>query len=498
MSELGRISGALLKDNLLRNNKDLSFETDLLYLDVTHTRIGVHTAGPTRDLTIVGTTNIQDDIFVSNPAKIGNIILGTDGSISTIVGTLTISANDIYASALTTNHLKIEPNVISSISNSDIIIDPAGKLNIRSNTVVNADLEVTGNILIDNNIVILGNLYLGPTSEVTAISQISFEGTLNQNLFPTRTDIYSFGYYNYEWLNVYLGTSVQIGNVKIYNDNEITTSTSNTSLILSSNGINSKVKVENFNFLINTLSTNTNDVPFTITPEEFSSVIIDGTGAVKIPRSTNYVDRNTGDLRFDLLDNRYKGRNDLGSDVTFGGIFSGDRKTYVIPETTLNANDGVTNFVVNNTSVLKLQDNKFKTNKIELDNTSISTNIITTINNNNLSLLSNGSGAIIIDNLSFKDTEINNTSSSSNFVFSTSGSKGYVKVDNTTGLGMPSGDSNARPVSPPTGTTRFNTEFNYLESYDGTNWYPSYGPKPLLSQQEIEDTMLLYTLILGS
>ena len=38
---LGRISGPLLADNLLRNGVDLAFETQLLYFDVKNKRIGV-------------------------------------------------------------------------------------------------------------------------------------------------------------------------------------------------------------------------------------------------------------------------------------------------------------------------------------------------------------------------------------------------------------------------------------------------------------------------
>ena len=44
---VGRISGPLLKSNLIRNGIDLAFETDLLYLDVTSQRIGIKTTTPT-------------------------------------------------------------------------------------------------------------------------------------------------------------------------------------------------------------------------------------------------------------------------------------------------------------------------------------------------------------------------------------------------------------------------------------------------------------------
>ena len=43
---IGRISGSVLKSNLTRNGTDLAFETNLLYLDVTNSRIGINTSSP--------------------------------------------------------------------------------------------------------------------------------------------------------------------------------------------------------------------------------------------------------------------------------------------------------------------------------------------------------------------------------------------------------------------------------------------------------------------
>ena len=53
---VGRISGPLLKDNLLRNGVNLAFETNLLYLDVVNRKIGINTSTPSSELTISGTT----------------------------------------------------------------------------------------------------------------------------------------------------------------------------------------------------------------------------------------------------------------------------------------------------------------------------------------------------------------------------------------------------------------------------------------------------------
>ncbi len=56
---IGRISGQMLKANLLRSGTDLAFETNLLVLDVTNTRIGIGTASPERKLHINDTGAIR-------------------------------------------------------------------------------------------------------------------------------------------------------------------------------------------------------------------------------------------------------------------------------------------------------------------------------------------------------------------------------------------------------------------------------------------------------
>ena len=52
---IGRISGSVLKSNLTRNGVDLAFETNLLYLDVTNSRVGIGTSEPATALHVNGT-----------------------------------------------------------------------------------------------------------------------------------------------------------------------------------------------------------------------------------------------------------------------------------------------------------------------------------------------------------------------------------------------------------------------------------------------------------
>ena len=56
---IGRISGQMLKSNLSRSGTDLTFETNLLALDVSNSRVGVGTASPAVKLHVSSTDAIR-------------------------------------------------------------------------------------------------------------------------------------------------------------------------------------------------------------------------------------------------------------------------------------------------------------------------------------------------------------------------------------------------------------------------------------------------------
>jgi adhesin/invasin len=62
---IGRISGSMLKSNLTRNGVDLAFETNILYLDVTNSRVGIGTSSPSTALHVIGTTT-TNNLVVNN------------------------------------------------------------------------------------------------------------------------------------------------------------------------------------------------------------------------------------------------------------------------------------------------------------------------------------------------------------------------------------------------------------------------------------------------
>lgn len=198
MAQLGRISGPLLSDNLLRNGSDLAFETNLLYLNVTGKYIGVKTNGATNDLSVNGTT-ATTELIVDTYAALGNLDI-SGYQIQNPISSITFSPNQssnptVVAPIIQTPNLQITSNVISNlVSNDNITITAAGGTSINSNTLVNGGLHATGNITWD------GNIQLGNATTDT----IDFAGEVNSNILPNLTNTYDLGSSTHNWSTVYV------------------------------------------------------------------------------------------------------------------------------------------------------------------------------------------------------------------------------------------------------------------------------------------------------
>jgi hypothetical protein len=203
--EMGRVSGHLLSENLLRNGYDLAFETELLYLDVNNGKVGIKNSAPPFELFVnshINSTNLFVDTqlsFSSNYTINTNTIQNVSGS---IIFTPDQSSNPIVdAAGLGIANLTITAghNITNIVPNDVINLNPngTGVVHFTSSTVnVNGNLQVTGLITADGNIVI-GN-------EDT--DSVIFNAKVTTSLIPVTDDAYTLGSISKWWNTLYTPT----------------------------------------------------------------------------------------------------------------------------------------------------------------------------------------------------------------------------------------------------------------------------------------------------
>ena len=281
---VGRISGPLLKDNLLRNGVNLAFETSLLYIDVINSRIGVNTTAPSNELQVVGTTrttNLQTttSATIASFTVSGNTIASTSDTINFVPATGTSGV--VYQGNLTVGtQLNINGNTISTVgvnTNLNITTTGSGQVNVNSNVLINGSLHATGIVTAD------GNIQLGNETTDT----ITFSGEVNSDIVPFVNNRWNLGSSSLNWANVYsneatintidattiTGTDYKTAGLEI-NGSTISTRTADTNINLLATGAGGVVLGNNLNFTANSI---TNTVAGSITT--FNNT---GTGYVKV------------------------------------------------------------------------------------------------------------------------------------------------------------------------------------------------------------------------
>jgi len=289
---IGRISGPLLKSNLIRDGVNLAFETDLLYLDVVNSRIGINTATPQYELDLVGTARTTN-LEVLNQIEVGNFTL-TGNTISSNLPTISFIASGgeatAYHSRLTVNDIEIHGNKISTtVSNSNLELDPSGtgKVDIQSATDITGNLAVDGNISATGNITIGGNLIIGDALSDT----ITINASIRSDLIPETNNSYDLGSPGYKWQAVYAQgvfadslslSTFDVGNIHLENN---TISTTTGDLVLDPNG-SGAVVIGNFRIRDNTITNFVSDSITELTQTGTGYVKISGTNAFVVPRGT--------------------------------------------------------------------------------------------------------------------------------------------------------------------------------------------------------------------
>ena len=200
-SQNGRIGGGVLKDNLVRQGVDLNFkntnnDTALLHLDVNNSKIGINTEAATDALTVP--TTLASSNLISTYNNIANftidesqiVALGGDGFINFN------AANNIFATAIATDDLKIDFNTISTTTpDTNIELRPNGNgtVNINSNWNITGSLNATGNIQT------VGDFTFGSGDE----DNVTFAADVNSSIIPDQTDSSKLGEEFKRWMHIY-------------------------------------------------------------------------------------------------------------------------------------------------------------------------------------------------------------------------------------------------------------------------------------------------------
>ena len=291
---IGRISGPLLKANLVRNGENLAFETDLLYLDVNNSRIGVKTAAPQYALDVNGTTRTTN-LIVDTQADIAQFTVtgNTISSSNNVINFIPLGGEaTVYHSRLQVDDIEITNNTISTfVSNSNIELRPNGLgiVDIYSNARINGNLTVTGNVGVTGNLTIGGNITIGDA----LTDNITINASIQSDLIPESDNTYDLGSSSFAWRNIYAQNfftdnlslvALDIGNM-MFRDNEITTTTGQ-DLVLYGNGTGG-VTLGNFRFRDNTITNISNNAISQLLSTGNGYFKIAGTNGVVLPRGTS-------------------------------------------------------------------------------------------------------------------------------------------------------------------------------------------------------------------
>ena len=492
------INQSLVLDELVITHSNIEINENYISTKVSNSDLQLRATGDvtvasnnvilSQNLTVNGTTALANTNITGTLTHVGDRIQTGDYNLT---GNLNISslATD---RAFQFDDVKIEGNVLqTTLSNSNLDLRAAG----------------TGEILFNEDLHIDKNLNIGSFN----VDAVAVDDNVSLEVIELSTDVQFF-------------------------DNVITTTNSNSDLELRTNGTGS-VYLQELDILDNNISTVNSAITFAPT----ENLNITSTTALLIPRGTSaqrildtgsildggsadnnssilsggtastvfdsestiydsgasiIADQGTpGAIRFNTDDNLFEGTTQ--NTVTFNGVYSSDRLTSVLAHPT---NDTIL-FTANSVSSGVIDSTGITLNGLQVDDVFINDSTITTnVSNSDLELARNGSGEVILNNISIVGNTIKNNTNKGVVNLVSSGF-GYTKFTGTSGVVIPFGGTATQPdpaTNPiPVGDTRYNTDTQILETWDGNTYLTSMGPNPPITPTAFNDLLLEYTIIFG-
>ena len=417
--------------------------TDLFFMPTTGNKVHVPSNNVfiNQDLNVTGTTTVQDlevKYGTVDPKQITHVGDRTVNDFTT-TGNLTVTGN-IVAAEVQFEEININDNTITTTSSS-------AYLELRANG--------SGEVQFDANSKIAQNLYLNGVSDITQLT------------------------------TQYVQTDkLETNDIEIY-DNRIQTTNTDSDLELSGAGTGS-VDVEDISFNTNTISSTQS-----ITFEVDGNVDVSDAPATKLPSGTTAQKTvNTqGDIRFNNQTGLFEGFTTVP--VAFSGIYSADRLTSV--DATSTSNQIV--FTQQGVQTASIQPDNFFISGIVLPQMYINNSTIGVSQADTDLTFENGTGVFNIEDITIEDSKIiNNTNNALEIKNNSSGY--YTVLVSNSGVLIPAGPSADR-TSVEIGDTRWNTDDQILETFDGNTYIASAGLSNNITPAEFDDLLFEYTLIFG-
>jgi len=452
----------------------------------------------TNDKTLINQANEvieanSGNVYYQTVDQSGNFRVGDDFFIDFEKGTTSIDTSSIAGgltslkittggqetfldgSKIQTGNIRVvSPNKITSITGDITFNSITGTHNIPT-SVTAPNITTGGNVTLAGSLIKFGDAP-GDT--------IDFNTPFAQDIKPNQHMTYNLGSATKRWLNSNLSQAL-VDDFRIY-DNVIEQTSTNANIELNPQGAG-KVIFDDITADGNTIaSTNNQDIRLNAT-----KFTITATGSAELPTGTTAQRKNTlADFRYNTQYGEFEGNN--GGTVYFPTMRDSDRDTYI------NLNDNQFRFVTDGQQNTLLNQHILQTNKFTSDNKfSIDGNTITSATPDaDINFFANGTGGIPFEDIEFKGQTVTNKLNTP-FTFGLADVYSYLKFDNPYGLVIPNGVDANRPTSPEIGTTRWNQDKGYLETWNGTQWVLAAGGGASVTQEYAEDINFLWATLLG-
>ena len=487
-----RIPGQMLESNLTRST-DLAFQTNLLYLDVSNSRVGIRTAAPgnfaldvngtarfqnsveiTGDLTVTGTTTVVNTTNMEIEDNI--LLLNSGGSVGNDAGIMIkrqTSGNnaafywdegaDKFKIVTTTSDGSTVTNIDDTAYTRLAGADPVDNQDFVTLQSMNNAISIATSAL---NMTFVGDDSTGSTLSVNETLKIAGASNIStavsgDTLTITGPDLSS--YITNSPITVVgddsTGTTLNTGEtIKIAGSNNISTAVSgDTVTITGSKDIN-----------VNSISS-TDSSAVQLNDDLNASGTITAANFVTHGTSGNITGVNN--IEVNQISSNDSSAIQINDGVNIAGVLSVSGNVISNVSDPVADQDAATkNYVdskVNASNTLTIADDTSTTSAINLDNT------LQVVGGNTISTSIAGSTLTItgpdLGTFSFSGNKITQTASNADFQMETAGTGNFV-LSSTAGLILPKGTTAQRPTGQ-AGAIRFNNETSKYEvCLDGSTW----------------------------